>query len=86
MVNFSYLETILVHPTRRQIFAGKPDSTSYNICDLLVCGEKVFWQRLCLDPDVSKRFRNIEREIVKYYLTDFSSYGEGGYSRNLHPF
>ena len=23
MVNFSYLETILVHPTRRQSFAGK---------------------------------------------------------------
>ena len=30
-VNFSYQETILVNPTRRQIFAGKPDSTLYNI-------------------------------------------------------
>ena len=33
-VNFSYLETILVHPTRRQSFAGKSDSTFYNVSDL----------------------------------------------------
>ena len=29
-------ETILVNPTRRQIFAGKPDSTFYNIEDFLI--------------------------------------------------
>ena len=30
------VSTILVHPTRRQIFAGKSDSTFYNIWDLLI--------------------------------------------------
>ena len=30
-VNFGYQETILVHPTRHQVFAGKSDSTLYNI-------------------------------------------------------
>ena len=30
-VNFSYQETILVHPTRRQISVGKSDSTFFNI-------------------------------------------------------
>ena len=35
-VNFSYQETILVIPTRRQIFAGKPDSIFYDIWDLLI--------------------------------------------------
>ena len=35
-VNFSYQETILWHPTRRQIFAGKKDSIFYNIWDLLI--------------------------------------------------
>ena len=30
-------ETILVHPTMPQIFAGKPYSTFYNIRDLLIC-------------------------------------------------
>ena len=35
-VNYSYQEAILVHPTRRQIFAGKPDSTFHNIWDLLI--------------------------------------------------
>ena len=34
----AYQETILVHPTRRQIFAGKPDSAVYNIWDLLIYG------------------------------------------------
>ena len=32
----SYLEPILVHPVRRQNFAGKSDSTFYNIWDLVV--------------------------------------------------
>ena len=31
-------ETILVHPTRRQSFAGKSDSTFYNIWHLVVIG------------------------------------------------
>ena len=35
-VNFSYQETILVHPTRLQIFYGKSDSSFYNIWDLLI--------------------------------------------------
>ena len=34
--NLAYQENISVHPTRRQIFAGKPDSTFYNILDLLI--------------------------------------------------
>ena len=36
--HLGYLETILVHPTRRQSFAGKSDSTFYNIWDLVVIG------------------------------------------------
>ena len=36
MVNFSYQETILVHPTRRQSFAGKFDSTFYKIWNLII--------------------------------------------------
>ena len=35
-VNCSYQETTLVHPTRRQSFAGKMDSTFYNIWDLVI--------------------------------------------------
>ena len=34
--HLGYLETILVHPTRRQSFAGKSDSTFYNIWDLVI--------------------------------------------------
>ena len=34
--NLAYQEIILVHPTRRQIFAGKPYSTFWNIWDLLI--------------------------------------------------
>ena len=34
--HLGYLETILVHPTRRQSFAGKTDSTFYNIRDLVI--------------------------------------------------
>ena len=37
--HLGYLETILVHPTRRQSFAGKLDSTFYNIWDLVITGE-----------------------------------------------
>ena len=37
--NLSYLETNLVLPTRRQNFAGKLDSTFYNIWDLVITGE-----------------------------------------------
>ena len=42
----SYLESLCIngqfklsgnHPTRRQIFAGKSDSTFYNIWDLVIC-------------------------------------------------
>ena len=33
--NLAHQETILVHPTRRQIFAGKPYPTFYNIWVLL---------------------------------------------------
>ena len=36
MVNLTYLETVLVHPTRRQSFAGKSDSTFYNIWDFVI--------------------------------------------------
>ena len=34
--NLAYQEIILVHPTRRQIFLGKPYSTFWNIWDLLL--------------------------------------------------
>ena len=34
--NLAYQEIILVHPTRHQIFAGKPYSTFHNIWDLLI--------------------------------------------------
>ena len=34
--NLAYQEIILVHPTRRQIFAGKPYSTFWNIWDLFM--------------------------------------------------
>ena len=46
-VNFSYQETILVHPTRRQIFAGKPDSAVYNIWDLLIYNRAQYPVTLC---------------------------------------
>ena len=41
MVNLIYLETILVHPTRRQNFAGKLDSTFHNIWDLVLYPKEV---------------------------------------------
>ena len=34
--NLGYQEITSVHPTRRQIFAGKPDSTFLNIWEWLV--------------------------------------------------
>ena len=34
--NLAYQESISVHPTRRQIFAGKPDSTFPNIWQWLI--------------------------------------------------
>ena len=34
--NLAYQEIILVHPTRRQIFSGKLNSTLWNIWDLIV--------------------------------------------------
>ena len=37
--NLGYQESISVHPTRRQIFAGKPDSTFPNIWELLIYPE-----------------------------------------------
>ena len=40
-VNFSYQETILVHPTRRQSFVGKSESTFYNMWDLILWGEEI---------------------------------------------
>ena len=42
--NLAYQELILVHPTRRQIFAGKPYSTFWNIWDLLVYRRKKLCQ------------------------------------------
>ena len=41
-VNFSYQETILVHPTRRQSLVGKSRITFYNIWDLVISGEIIF--------------------------------------------
>ena len=38
--NFAHQEIILVHPTRRRIFAGKPYSTFWNIWEWVIC--KVF--------------------------------------------
>ena len=35
--NLGYQESISVHPIRRQIFAGKPDSTFPNIWQWLIC-------------------------------------------------
>ena len=40
--HLGYLETILVRSTRRQSFAGKTDSTFYNIWDLVISGEIIF--------------------------------------------
>ena len=34
--HLGYLKTILVHHVRRQSFAGKSDSTFYNIWDLVI--------------------------------------------------
>ena len=34
--NLAYQEIILVHPKRRQIFAGKPYFTFWNIWDILI--------------------------------------------------
>ena len=41
-VNLGYLKTILVHPMRRQSFAGKSDSNFYNIWDLAISSWKVW--------------------------------------------
>ena len=35
--NLGYQDSILVHPTRRQIFAGKPYSTFPNIWEWVIC-------------------------------------------------
>ena len=46
--NLGYQESISVHPTRRQIFAGKPDSTFFSLwqtpsCDFLGLLVKRHW-------------------------------------------
>ena len=55
--NLAYQETILVHSTRRQIFAGKPYSTFYNIWDLLI-PEKM------KNPSQSSKAPSVERYFV----------------------
>ena len=39
--NLPYQEIISVHPARRQIFAGKTDSTFWNIWQWVICGTRV---------------------------------------------
>ena len=45
--NLGYQETISVHPTRRQNFAGKPYSTLPNIWEWLISSKKSFDPMLC---------------------------------------
>ena len=40
-IKMSYLEPILVHPVRRQNFAGKLHSTFHNIWDLVICNAEI---------------------------------------------
>ena len=46
--NLAYQETILVHPTRRHIFARKTDSTFYKIWDLLISEWRIS-EIICLE-------------------------------------
>ena len=45
--NLGYQESISVHPSRRQIFAGKPYSTFPNIWEWLICWSGVHLSRMC---------------------------------------
>ena len=52
--HLGYLETILVHPTRRQSFSGKSDSTFYNIWNLVIWNTSVFLYQLFWGGSVQK--------------------------------
>ena len=52
--HLGYLETILVHPMRRQSFAGKSDSTFYNIWNLVIWNTSVFFISVILGRVSSK--------------------------------
>ena len=68
--NFGYQESISVHPTRRQIFAGKPDSTFPNIWEWLisVCpsGQMIDTLQICnFFPFISLCHLSISRDVLK---------------------
>ena len=71
-VNSSYQETILVHPTRPQVFAGKSDSTFYNILDLLLPAFK--YRVLLLTVPSDFQYQN-EKQVTanqNYFFKKFS--------------
>ena len=53
-----------VHPTRRQIFAGKSDSTFYNIWDVLISGKSAKIESLHLQRDAGIQYFQSIRDWV----------------------
>ena len=54
----------LLHPTRRQIFAGKSDSTFYNIWDLFISGKSAKVESLHLHRDAGIQYFQSIRDWV----------------------
>ena len=60
--NLGYQESISVHPTRRQIFAGKTDSTFPNIWQWVVCASsEVFLDQM---TSLVPRLNELHSELV----------------------
>ena len=53
--NLDYQESISVHPTRRQNFAGKPYSTFWNIWEWVICTLTTVWATQCMHPSIKQK-------------------------------
>ena len=73
--NLGYQESISVHPTRRQICAGKPYSTFCNIWDLLI--SVLFWATVWLPH------RHIQLLLLRWQSCDIWA-GESSFSFSFH--
>ena len=72
--NLGYQESISVHPTRRQIFAGKPYSTFLNIWKWIICN---FWpSKIYHFPSRYMKFLSFPNliPVKKHYSSDPGDY------------
>ena len=75
-VNFGYLETILVHPTRRQTFAGKLQWILRNIWDLVIYALYYMYDALytiTLFQHSILAVPDTWRDLVRFEIRDFDS-------------